>query len=178
MKLYATRHGETVWNAQDKVSGLTDVELTEKGIEQAQELAKKLEGKPIDLMLVSPLKRAQDTAKIISEHCGGIPMLTEQRLIEQNYGIYEGGDRFDEAFLNNKRCFAYKYPGGGESMMQLAHRIYGLLDEIKEKYSDKTVLLVCHGGVLRAVNTYFNDMTNDEYFHFLLDNCGLMEFEL
>ncbi|MBQ2755311.1 MAG: histidine phosphatase family protein [Oscillospiraceae bacterium] len=177
MKLYAARHGETVWNAQDRVSGLTDVELTEKGIAQAKALAVKLEGVKIDLMLVSPLKRAQDTAKIVSEHCGGISIITEERLIEQNYGIYEGIDRFNEAFLQNKRWFAYKYPGG-ESMMQLAHRIYGLLDEVTVKYSDKNVLLVCHGGVLRAVNTYFKDMTNDEYFNFLLDNCGLIEFEL
>jgi len=59
-------------------------------------------------------------------------MQVDERLIEQNYGIYEGVDRKDEAFLKNKRDFAYKYPNG-ESMMQVAYRVYGLLNEIKEK---------------------------------------------
>ena len=53
-----------------------------------------------------------------------------------------------------------------------------ILEEVKEKYSDKTVLFVCHNGVCRLINTYFNDLTNEEYYNFGLENCELMEFEL
>ena len=175
MKIYFTRHGETEWNALNKICGLTDIDLTEKGIEQAKELADKLADKKIDLMIASPMKRAQATAKIIAEKCN-VPILIDARLTEQNYGIYEGEDRKCDGFLNNKRHFAYKYPQG-ESMMQVAARVYSLIDEIKEKYTDKTVLCVCHGGVCRVANTYFKDMTNDEYFNYSLENCGLEEYE-
>ena len=55
-------------------------------------------------------------------------MEIDERLIEQNYGIYEGVDRNDAVFLNNKRNFAYRYPCG-EFMMQVAYRVYGLLEK-------------------------------------------------
>lgn len=58
MKLYIARHGETTWNAQNKVSGRTDVPLTEKGMEQARRLAERMSGLPIDVIFASPLQRA------------------------------------------------------------------------------------------------------------------------
>ena len=176
MKLYCTRHGQTVWNADNLVCGLTDVELTDLGRAQADSLGRKVDGKGIDLIICSPLKRARDTAIIINKYCGA-EITVDCRLIEQNYGIYEGTTRFGEGFLNNKKNLAYKYPNG-ESAIQVAHRVYGLIDEVKEKYSDKTVLFVCHNGVCRLINTYFNDLTNEEYYNFGLENCELMEYEL
>ena len=176
MKLYVARHGQTVWNAANRVCGITDVELTEKGIEQAQELAKLVAEAKVDMILTSPLVRAMDTGKIVSEYCN-IPMMVDNRLIEQNYGIYEGVDRTNEEFLANKRNFAYRYPNG-ESMMQVAYRIYGLLEDIKKKYSGKDVLLISHGGVCRIIDTYFNDMTNEEFFNYTLKNAQLKIYEL
>ena len=176
MKLYVARHGQTVWNAANRVCGITDVELTEKGIEQAQELAKLVSEAKVDMILTSPLVRAMDTGKIVSEYCN-IPMMVDNRLIEQNYGIYEGVDRTNEEFLANKRNFAYRYPNG-ESMMQVAYRIYGLLEDIKKKYSGKDVLLISHGGVCRIIETYFNDMTNEEFFNYTLKNAQLKIYEL
>ena len=175
MKIYVTRHGETEWNVLNKVCGLTDVALTENGIEQAKVLAYKVSGLGIDVIISSPLKRAYETGRIVAERCGA-PIVIDNRLIEQNYGIYEGVDRKDPAFLANKRNFAYRYPEG-ESMMQLAYRVYGFLDEIKKQYSGKNVLIVSHGGICRVINTYFTDMTNDEYFHHSLLNCELVEYE-
>lgn len=173
--LYVARHGQTTWNSQNKVCGITDVELTEHGKEQAKALAHEVQKISIDIIISSPLKRAIDTSKIVSEICN-IPFETDERLIEQNYGIYEGVDRKEEAFLNNKRCFVYKYPDG-ESMMQVAYRVYGLIDEIKYKYRDKNVLIITHGGVCRIINTYFRDMTNDEFFEFTLQNAKLEKYE-
>ena len=174
--LYVARHGQTVWNAENKVCGITDVDLTELGMAQAKELADVVATKNVSLIISSPLKRAVETSKIVSEICN-IPMETDERLIEQNYGIYEGVDRKNEDFLGNKRNFAFKYPGG-ESMMQVAYRVYGLLDEIKDKYKDKNVLIISHGGVCRIINTYFIDMTNDDFFNYRLGNGELEEYEM
>ena len=176
MNLYIARHGQTIWNAQNKVCGITDVDLTEKGIEQAKALAKLAADKKLDIIISSPLKRAVTTAQVVAERCN-VPMEIDERLIEQNYGIYEGVDRKDEAFLNNKKNFAYKYPGG-ESMMQVAYRVYGLLEELKSKYADKNVLLVSHGSVCRIINTYFKDMTNEEFFNYTLENGKVEEYNV
>lgn len=176
MKIYIVRHGETTWNAADKVSGRTDVPLTEKGMKQARRLAERMSSLPIDVILASPLSRAQYTAGCIAEKLG-LPVQTDDRLIEQDYGIYEGVDRRSEDFLNNKRQFAFRYPQG-ESMMQVAARTYSLLDEIRRKYRGKNVLLVCHGGVIRVMRTYFEDMNNDEFYHYSMDNCGYLEYDL
>lgn len=175
MKLYVARHGQTVWNAQNKVCGVTDVELTEKGIEQAEKLADIVPDN-IDVIITSPLKRAIETGKIVAEK-NNIPMYIEELLIEQNYGIYEGIDRKDPQFLNNKRNFAYRYPDG-ESMMQVAYRIYGFIDKIRKEYQGKNVLLISHGGVCRIIRTYFIDMTNEEFFNYTLKNGELEEYEL
>lgn len=174
--LYVARHGQTVWNAQNRVCGITDVDLTEKGIEQAKSPARIVKDKNINLIISSPLKRAVKTSEIVADICN-IPMQTDERLIEQNYGIYEGVDRKNEDFLKNKRNFAYKYPDG-ESMMQVAYRVYGLIEEIKKQYVGKNILFISHGGVCRIINTYFKDMTNDEFFHYTLENAKLEEYQL
>lgn len=174
--LYVARHGEVPMNRENRVCGRTDQSLTEKGLSQAHELALSLKNKNIDIIISSPLKRAFQTAQAVSVMYN-IPLITDERLIEQNYGIYEGVSRQDEHFLANKRMFAYKYPGG-ESMMQVAHRTYSLIEEVKEKYKGKDILFVCHGGVCRVINTYFNDVTNDDFFFYSPENCEVLEFKL
>ena len=179
IKIYSARHGETVRNAQNRISGRVDVSLSEKGREQAQMLALQMSTRGIDLIISSPMIRAQETSKAAAEMCR-VPIITDERLIEQDYGVYEGvymNTPEFKRFLENKRHFAYRYPGG-ESMMDVAYRVYGLLHDIKRDYDGKTVLLVSHGGVCRVMHTYFNDMTNDEFYNFLLDNCEFREYEL
>lgn len=176
MKLYVARHGQTQWNAENKVCGRTDQPLTAVGISQAQVLAEKAAGLGIDLVMTSPLQRAHTMAQMIACRCDA-ELRVEERLIEQNYGIFEGVDRQDPGFLANKRQFAVRYPGG-ESMMDMAARIYPLLREIRDNYRDKTVLLACHGGVCRVIRTYFVPMTNEEYFSYSPENCSLECYEL
>ena len=84
MKLYVARHGQTQWNAENKVCGRTDQPLTEVGISQAQALAEKAENLGIDLIIASPLQRAYRMAEIVGARCGA-QVLTDERLIEQNY---------------------------------------------------------------------------------------------
>ena len=173
---YFVRHGQTVWNVQNKICGRTDIDLTEKGLEQAKALAHEAADKNLHLILSSPLKRAVKTAKIVSDTCK-ISVITDERLIEQNYGLYEGVDGKNEDYLTMKRNFAYKYPEG-ESTMQVVCRIYGFLDEMKSKYKDKNILIVSHGGVCRIINTYFNDMTNDEFYNYTLENAKLKGYDM
>lgn len=93
-KIYFARHGQTVWNVENKICGATDIALTAKGHEQAKELGEiiKKSGYAIDEILCSPLERAYDTAKYVSE-ITGIPMRVEERLREQNFGKYESTAR-------------------------------------------------------------------------------------
>ena len=174
MRLFVTRHGQTTWNVQNKICGRTDAPLTELGRQQAAALGQKTANLGIDLIIASPLQRAVDTAKAVSAVCGA-PIVTDDRLIEQDYGIYEGEDRKNSAFQANKRMFAFRYPQG-ESMMQLAGRVYGLLEDVKKQHGDKTVLLVCHNGICRVIHSYFRDMTNEEFASFSMENAALAEY--
>lgn len=174
--LYFTRHGESEWNTLHKICGATDSPLTERGQEQARELGRRIakEGIHIDEILYSPLSRAADTARRISE-ITGIPVREEPRLVEQNFGKYEGTPRGNEEFAAAKQNFFYHYEGG-ESMAELCHRVYSLLDDLRDDPSGKVYLLAAHTGILRAVESYFREMTNEEFAHFGMENCGLREY--
>ena len=176
MRIYAARHGQTQWNAEDRVCGSTDLPLNEVGIAQARALAETAAGYSIDLILCSPLLRARQTAAAIAERCG-TPIVIEERLREQDFGESEGKNRQDPEYKRNKVQFAYRHPGG-ESPLQVVARVYAVLEEIKEKYQGKTILLVCHGCVCRAIRSYFVSCTNEEYSQFLEDNTGIREYEL
>lgn len=97
-KLYFVRHGQTVWNVENKICGASESPLTELGHEQARETGRALKQRidagelAIDEILASPLRRAYDTAREISD-ITGISMRTEPRLSEQNS---EGGKERQE----------------------------------------------------------------------------------
>lgn len=174
-KIYFTRHGQTVWNVENKICGATDIELTPKGHAQAIELGESMKGNPlgIDEILYSPLVRARDTALHIAE-ISGIPAREEFRLKEQNFGRFESTPRDGEEFNEAKKQFANHYEGG-ESMLDMAQRIYNLLDELEK--DDKIYLLVAHNGIARIVASYFGDLSNDEFANYKLKNCEVLTFE-
>lgn len=173
--IYFTRHGETVWNVENKICGMTDSPLTARGQQQARQLGELVRdsGLQIDEILYSPLSRAADTAKAIAA-ATGLPARCEPRLREQCFGKYEGTPRDGAEFRISKTHFADRYDGG-ESMMQLAQRIYNLLDELRQD-ENKTYLLVAHNGIARVVESYFHDMTNEEYSAAGIRNCELVEY--
>lgn len=177
MHLYVARHGQTVWNAEDKVCGSTDLPLTEVGIAQAEKLAEKCKDLNLDLIISSDLIRARKMAQIVSDTCG-VPVVEDPRFQEQNFGDWEGIGRKDPRFLEHKRQFAMPYDGGGESIFQLVHRVYSAVDDVKRQYGDKNVLIVCHGTVCRVIKTYFESMTNEEYYTFSPNNADLQEYEV
>lgn len=175
MKLYVARHGETAWNAENRVCGSTDLPLTEAGLSQAQVLAERVQNRGITRIVASPMIRAMETAQPAAAALG-LPIEPEERFREQDYGIYEGALRNDPGFLANKRLFCTRYPNG-ESMMDLAARVYAALEDLKARYPVETVLIVCHGAVCRTIRSFFVDMTNEEYFHYSPENASLEEYD-
>ncbi len=174
-KLYFVRHGQTIWNVENKICGSTDIALTSLGHEQAIKTGEKILKEHIkaDEILYSPLIRAKDTALHISQ-VTGIMAREEIRLKEQNFGKYESTPRDGKEFKEAKKQFLNRY-GNGESMLHLAQRIYNLLDELAQ--SDKTYILVAHNGIARVIHSYFNEMTNDEYAAFGVPNCAVVQYE-
>ena len=175
--IYFVRHGETVWNVENKICGSTDIELTERGHQQAVETGKKIlaEGIQADEILYSPLVRAAETARHISE-ITGIPARVEPRLKEQCFGKWEAAPRDGKEFQKAKGEFCCRYEGG-ESMLRLAQRIYYLLDEIRGEPGDRTYILVAHNGISRVVHSYFYEMTNAEYAAFGVENCAVLRYD-
>ena len=174
---YFVRHGQTIWNVEGKICGATDIALTDLGHKQAIETGKKILEEQIhaDEILYSPLMRAADTAKHISEMTG-IPARVEPRLKEQNFGKWESTPRTGAEFRQAKQSFACSYEGG-ESMLRLAQRIYNLLDEIKAQSDEKTYILVAHNGIARVVQSYFTDMTNEEFAAYGVKNCEVVRYD-
>ena len=146
--IYITRHGQSQWNVEKKVQGVTDTPLTQQGIEQAHALALKLKEEKIhvDEILYSPLSRAADTARIIAEE-NKLPLTLEPRLIEQNFGEYEGHEWT-------------KHPG--------------VFHEVKKQF--KTFLLVSHGGVVRMFHSYFFSESNEDFVSTSIENCEIRKY--
>ena len=176
MKLYIARHGQTTWNVDDLVCGRADVPLTDLGHQQAQKLAESSLDKKIDVILCSPLERARHTAQPISDAIG-VPIQIDDRLVEFDFGSFDGTSRFGEEFVWLRAQMPTRFPGG-ESGFDLAYRVYGLLYEIKEKYADKNVLLVCHNCVSRMVRSFFMNMSTEEYGDYHAPNAQLVEYEM
>lgn len=176
MKLYVTRHGQTQYNIEVRICGKSDVMLTEKGISQAYELADRMAGKKIDLIISSPLIRAKTTADIVGERIGAA-VIVDERLAERDYGAIDGTYEGTPGFMDKWVQFGYVYPEG-ESLLRVVQRVYNFIDDLKEKYSNKTVMVISHGGVCRVINSYFKSLSNEQFFEFNLGNCKLMEYEL
>ena len=178
-RVFFTRHGETTMNVADHISGITDCDLTANGIAQAEQLAAVCaEQREICAIICSPLKRARMTAEIIAERMH-VPVVTDERLREWDYGSYEDQPRSETPeFQAAKREFGVRMKDGGESLLQLAHRVYSCIDDLRVQYAGKAVLCVCHGGVCRVAETYFRDMTTEAFSHFFMGNCELRAYEI
>jgi len=183
-KLLYVRHGESTYNAEHRYAGTIDVDLSPKGIEQANQVAEALRGTEIDLIIASPQKRAQHTARIINEVLQ-LPMEIEDGLREVHMGLYEGLTRveveqkYPERWLQGStRSFEYA-PYEGETAKDVQERVYATLDRIIAKHPHKTILVVAHGFVGKAVHRYFNrHITDEQFFDFGLENCVVVEYEI
>jgi len=183
MLLYLTRHGETEYNILGRYCGSTDVPLNGTGIAQAHELAKHLQGKKFDTVISSPMLRARQTADIVCEALNMQYSIYEQ-FAERNMGVYEGltRDEAKERYPNlwNRQCTREPddAPDGGETLREACGRIDSGMELLLQEYSDKTVLLICHGFAARAVHRFCCNLSFEEMASFFLGNCEVVDYTL
>lgn len=176
-KLYIVRHGQTNWNKKKLLQGTTDIELNEEGIKQVSELSNKLDLNKIDICFSSPLKRARQTANILTKN--KVAIIYDNMLIERSFGDYEGKKinfdlitlQWDLKLNDNSHNI--------ESIKDCLLRAKKFIDKIKEEYPDKTILLVSHGSFIKAL--HFNLIGYDENTDFLSfnpKNSIIYEYEI
>ena len=159
MNIYLTRHGETRYNKLKLMQGLTDEPLDETGINQAKEKHELLKDIKFDAVYSSPLVRAIETAKIISGFEED-KIIKDKRIIEVDFGKYELKPYY---FLGLKMTLYWMFPEAFkhspktvEDKSSMVERSRSFLKELETKNYDN-VLVVCHGGIIRALRGYLLD---------------------
>lgn len=152
-RLLIWRHGQTAWNASDRVQGQTDIELDEVGVAQAERAAAWLATLKPDLIVSSDLSRAARTAGALAELTGH-DVLLDERLRERHFGPWQGltGDEIAERYPN-------QYPHWRrlgdvpdvplESTIDLTERVSAALRDVAAKVGDGTAVVATHGGAAR-----------------------------
>jgi broad specificity phosphatase PhoE len=164
------RHGETDWNLDRRLQGHSDQPLNATGREQARGLAEELAGEELDAVYSSDLSRASETARIIAE-ARGLEVTALPELRERHFGTWEGltddeiGQRFPEA--------AKGILGDGETREEMDRRVVGVLQRIAAEHPDGTVLVISHGGPLRAVFRHCGVDPGDR-----ITNCHVLRLDV
>jgi len=177
-KIFLIRHGQTEWNLKGKTQGKQDSNLTEKGINDAKLLAKRLMEEHIDVIYSSTLKRAKDTAKIISDELY-MPILYDDGLVELNYGEWEGltieeiRAKYPEELDNwfNRPHLAI-FPMG-EELQKAQERIVRTFNNIVNSNKDKNILIVGHSTMIKLLLLNLLDMNLSGYNRLKQSNCAL-----
>lgn len=171
-KLVLVRHGQSLWNEKGLWQGWTDIDLTEKGIEQAREAGKQLKDIHFDYAYSSPLIRASKTLDEILKVLGQseLPVTKDQAMTEKHYGVFTGKNKWqvkeevgEEEFQRIRRSWDYQTPEG-ESMKQVYERLIPyyekvILPKLKE---GKNVIIASHGNTLRTLVKYLDNLSEDE----------------
>ena len=177
MKLYVIRHGRTKCNDDDKYNGSFDEDINDTGIKQAIEASKIVRNLDIDLIICSPLLRTRHTCQIINVN--NIPVIYDDRIKERECGSLTCKDLGDFYQTDYWNYYSKVEVDGLESIPGLFNRVKQFLDEVKEKYKDKNILIVTHGGVVRGIYFYFNEIPEDGMMQkFGSNNCEIKEYEI
>ena len=179
MKIYYVRHGQTDWNFARKMQGgQTERNLNKTGIEQAKYTKKQLENVKYDIVICSPMNRAKQTTEIISEG-RDVTIIIDERIRERRLGELEGVPITEEC---EKKIWDYNLNielAGGENLKEFEERILNFIEEIKDKYNNKTVLIVAHGGVAKVLKAYlFGKPESNNLDGIGMENCEIIEAEL
>ena len=162
------RHGQTERSAKSAYSGRLDVPLTQTGREQAQRAAQQLTDAGIDAVVTSPLVRARDTAQAIAD-AAGVPLTVDERLIEVDYGPFEGLDREGAraqlgAPFEAWRADPFGAPVAGmEPLAAALERARGATADALAAHEHPVI--VGHQGILRIVLVALGQIAPGDYFH-------------
>ena len=172
--LILIRHGQSVWNASNRFTGWTDVDLSEKGVVEAEEAGRQLSGNRIDVVHTSDLIRAQRTAKIGMQHNessgDNVPTQYDWRLNERHYGALQGLNKAETAEKHGaeqvhiwRRSFDVP-PPEGESLEMTAERTIPYFTEeiLPEIESGKNVLVSAHGNSLRSIVMHIEGISPED----------------
>ena len=178
--LYIIRHGKTPWNEMHKLQGQVDIPLSEFGIKLAEEAAVRYRDVHFDICYCSPLKRAEETARILLDG-RDVPVFYDDRLKEMNFGICEGiTGYFDDNgspvsdFFNRPEKYDNP-PEGAESMDDLFERTGKFLEEkvYPQLEKGKDVLIVGHGAMNSAIISQIKKLPRSKFWSEGIENCEL-----
>lgn len=174
MKVYIVRHGQVPHNALGQYN-TKDEDLTELGIQQAEELREKIKNIHFDIVISSSLLRARHTAYILTNYDDKI--ITDERLRERSCGTLSGQPL---EVTNRDEYWNYysniKY-GTSENIKDFFKRVFDFLDELKTK-DYNSVLIVAHSGVSKAFSAYFQGISDGKFLNRGLKNCEIKMYEL
>lgn len=178
LKIFILRHGESEENLKGTFYGTMDCGLSENGVLQAINIKERLEGVIFDCAYYSPMKRVKETLNIVVDGESNTTLLMDQRIKELDFGDFEGKtyDEILKAFP--KECKEWNHdwkgftPPKGESYIDLYNRVESFMDEVL-KSNHENILIVTHGGVMRAIYTYVMNGNLDLFWKFGCNNCDL-----
>ena len=149
------RHGETDWNAERRWQGHTDRQLTPRGREQARALAERLADTDLEAVYASDLSRARETAAAVAER-QELEVRTLPELREVDVGSWAGLTKTEalERFPDAYERWKQGYPGweDGETYEEMSERVIGAACRIAAAHPERPVLVVSHGGAIRAIH--------------------------
>jgi broad specificity phosphatase PhoE len=164
--IFLARHGESDWNVERRFQGHTDRPLTERGREQAHALANLVAGEEIDALYTSPLSRARETAEIVAARAGLEPVALAE-LREVDTGSWSGLSRaevkarFPDGFTRwRSGRSGWEH---GETYEEMAERVIGALRTIAEDHPGGRVLVISHGGPIRAIHAAAEGLAISDY---------------
>lgn len=176
MRIYIVRHGETEMNTKGLLQGRLDEPLNRNGRDLAILTGRAIKGFHFDVCISSPLSRALETAEIILRESGNdIPISTDERAIEMNFGDLEGGKISQmgvagELFATDPFHFI-GFPHG-ETFMDVCERTQDLLKELIKKDDGKTYLISTHGCALRGMINFLFEDSSDYWRGHVPYNCS------
>jgi alpha-ribazole phosphatase/probable phosphoglycerate mutase len=182
LKIFLLRHGQTNWNADNnRYCGRTDIALTPKGISQAEEVRRQMEGIELLNVYSSPLQRAYTTACIAS----GKEAIKDERLIEADFGQWEGKTK-EEFIKENESLWtnwmsdpvSHRAGGTGETGMEIVIRVDDFFKYLQEKYKDGNVMVVGHNGINRLYMAHKLGMPLKNYRQLVQENSSVTCFTL
>ncbi len=155
-RVFMVRHGDTVLSAEDRFAGETDVELSEKGREEARRLAERLKGEKIAAVYASPLGRTVETARILAEP-HHVEVQTCDGFREISHGHWEGmkrhevEEKFPEEMVEWEKDPYTFAPVGGESGLAVTARALPALIDLVRRHPGENILIVSHKATIRLL---------------------------
>jgi 2,3-bisphosphoglycerate-dependent phosphoglycerate mutase len=186
-KLILIRHGQSIWNLENRFTGWVDVPLTEQGRREARQAAQHLRGVSLDVAYTSALSRAQMTLSIILDELGvDLPTIRDQALNERFYGDLQGLNKEDTAKkygADQVKLWRRSYdvpPPNGEALKNTAERTLPFFERciMGDIRQGKNVLVVAHGNSNRSIVMKLDNLSKEEVIELNLDTGVPLVYEI